>query len=631
MIKSRLFMSAFSAALALAGAAQAASMAGFGELSGKVSADPSLGQLSVYAFNTDKNVGYQVFVVKGAYRATNLFPGHYEISLRGTVGQMNWDLPQQAAKLEIKANDKATADLAMKSQAVPPTYIGGMVYPDAKVEPYEKVYPPGQGRDVLERVCFGCHTVQLYPYNKDRTYATGRPLHDKDGWAITVERMAHGVAFNAPGKASNFDAALMKPGEQEALVDYLAKNFGEDAPLRAVQQTTQPALDPAVLEKVEFVEYRFLNKPGEENRFVHTPDFDGKGNVWIMDRGAASLVFVNPQTAEVIDHKGHGGGEYQTVDVDGTVWYGGLRHLDPKTDKHDEYKFEGGRNGRNISVSTMAIDRNGDIWLSMLGAGSIGQYVRKTDTVKWWEVPILRSRPYGLTLDKDDKVWFAEYHNSAVARFDPKTQEFRNFVLTPEAPTNIRRIGFDSKNIGWVATWGSPHFNPTLFRLDQKTGDVKKFKIDIANSNPYDAEVDKNDNVWLGTDNHLLKFDQKSEKFTVYPLPERTDVPKVAVTRDGAVWYGPRNAGQSGGYGGAAGVMYPDKDAIKSFAAYYDPGNARARKDQYKGPGTPVTGTVKMVPAEPQNPGAYAKALGIKDTGTKGGAAAGIEGGAARE
>ena len=131
MTISRFLAPALSVVMAFVGAAQAASMPGMGELSGKVAAAPSLGQLSVHAFNTDKHVGYQVFVVNGAYRATNLFPGNYEISLRGTAGQLNWDLPQQAAKIAIKANDKATADLAMTTQPLPPTYIGGMTYPGA--------------------------------------------------------------------------------------------------------------------------------------------------------------------------------------------------------------------------------------------------------------------------------------------------------------------------------------------------------------------------------------------------------------------------------------------------------------------------------------------------------------------
>jgi hypothetical protein len=110
-------------------------------------------------------------------------------------------------------------------------------------------------------------------------------------------------------------------------------------------------------------------------------------------------------------------------------------------------------------------------------------------------------------------------------------------------------------------------------------------------------------------DNYVVKFDQKTNEFTRYPLPERTDVPKLAVTRDGAVWFGPRNAGEFGDYGGSASVLYPDKDKIKTFAAYYFPGSDRDHKADYHGPGTPVTNTVKLVPAAEQNPGAYATAL----------------------
>ncbi|NBW90032.1 MAG: hypothetical protein EBR51_09045, partial [Gammaproteobacteria bacterium] len=51
-----------------------ASIAGTGTLEGAVQADAALGQLSVYAYNAQKRVGYMVFVVDGRYRATNLFP-----------------------------------------------------------------------------------------------------------------------------------------------------------------------------------------------------------------------------------------------------------------------------------------------------------------------------------------------------------------------------------------------------------------------------------------------------------------------------------------------------------------------------------------------------------------------------
>jgi len=83
--------------LGLGGAAssEAAQLPGLGSLAGKVSAPASVGQLSVYAMNTDKGVGYQVFVVDGVYRATNLIPGHYDVTLRGTVGQRSWGVTPQ--------------------------------------------------------------------------------------------------------------------------------------------------------------------------------------------------------------------------------------------------------------------------------------------------------------------------------------------------------------------------------------------------------------------------------------------------------------------------------------------------------------------------------------------------------
>ena len=45
-------------------------------------------------------------------------------------------------------------------------------------------------------------------------------------------------------------------------------------------------------------------------------------------------------------------------------------------------------------------------------------------------------------------------------------------------------------------------------------------------------------------------------------------MPKLMITRDGGIWYAPRNAG-SAGYGACACVFYPDKDNIPTLAAYH--------------------------------------------------------------
>ncbi len=585
---------------------------GTGALQGAVTQSAPLGQLTVYAYNRERNIGYMVFVVDGRYRATNVFPGRYEVTLRGTPGQRNWDMPTQLASARVVAGKTATADFRSTLAGFAPTYVGGLTYPDAKVVPYDVAYPPGPGRDLIERVCFGCHTSSFYPYNAVRTYPTGRTLFDRDGWRLTVDRMAGGHAFFAKGKPSYFDPLLLSPKERDVLVDYLAANFGNESAPRAVRQDEDPELDPAVLEKAQFVEYRFPNVPGEDERFTHTPDFDGKGNVWILDRGGESLVRVDPVAGTWKDHKGHGGGEFLTVDRDGSVWYGGLSHFDPAKDLHDEYKFAWKKSFRSIPISSLVMDSKGDIWLSLLSGGGLGKFDRKADTVVWWDVPIARSRPYGIIVDRDDKVWFAGYHNSGLDRFDPETESFRHYPLTFGAPTNIRRPAVDSRNMIWSATWGSRALqNAELFRLNPDSGHVDAWKLGIPFANPYDVEIDSSDRVWIATDNHILRFDPATQRFTRYPVTVRTDIPKIAVTRDGAIWFGPRNAGQSGSYGGAATALYPDKDAIRSYAAFYDDANPRNRKSTHEWASVPVKGERKIVPGEPRNPCEFARTVGL--------------------
>ncbi len=603
-------------------AAQAADLPGLGGLAGKVTVPKPVGQLSVYAWNKEKSVGYMVFVVDGQYRATNMFPGHYEVTVRGTAGQMNYTLPPVTVQVDVATGKQAKADVAIKDTTIKPTYFGGMPYDGwtdredaepaavAVVSKYDDVFPHGQGRDNLERICMGCHTPHLFSYNYDRTYATGRTLKDKDGWAITVDRMHKGAGFNTPGKAPNFDADLLPPKEREVLIDYLAKNFGPDAVPRAVQQETDAPLDTAALAKAQYIEYRKLNTEDMPKRATHTITFAGDGTVFTADRGSRGAIYhINPTTGVWEEFKGVGGSESITADGDGTVWYGGWKHFDPKTGKVDEYKLDVGPKGRNIGISTSIFDSNGDQWGTQLGSGGFAKWDRKTDKVTWWDVPVYRSRPYGVTIDHNDVIWFGDYHNSGVTSFDPKINKFRHYRLTAQAPTNMRRPGADSQNNIWQATWGSYGYNSAgLFKLTPSTGEVKEYKLTIPYANPYDSDPDDEDNVWLSTDNYVVKFDPKTEKFTNYPVTVRTDLARLTITAQGAVWYASRNAGQSGGYGATAAVLYPDKDKITTLEAKFSPKSNHGRLQyKYKGPYKPVEGIVKLMPAAPQNPGQYNK------------------------
>ncbi len=614
--------------LGMLATAQGGLLPGMAQLSGQVTGGKPDLLATVYALHTDKNVGYMVYVVNGRYRAVNLFPGRYQVTVRPAVGQLFTDgFAPQTVQLDIKAGAQATLDFALKDATYPPDYVGGMFYqggwnqtpgaapsPDARVLPYDEIYPPGPGRDIMERTCHGCHTPNMFSYNVVRRYPSGRPLHDKAGWAITVDRMHKGVAFGVAGRPSYFDAALLPPTDRDLLVDYLADNFGLDSEARVIQLDSEPELDERALAKAMFIEYRLANTSTNPVRFTQQIDFDGKGNVWVADRGEpGSIVRIDPRTAQFKDHMGYGGGHGIAVDItDGTVWFSSMFRLDPDTGLADTYDVKG---GPPLRANTHIFDSKGDLWMSALAAGVLSKWDRKTDSIIYWDVPILRSRPYGIIVDHNDKVWFAEYHNSGVARFDPETERFTHFQLTGFLPTNMRRPAVDSNNHIWLATWGSRGMQEgAIYGLNPDTGEVIERMVDIAFSNPYTAEADEYDNIWIGTDNYLVKYDQRADTFTRYPLTVRTDIPKITIARDSAIWFTPRNAGASGGYGGAASVLYPDKDRIQTLAAFFPADSAHNRLKYYKGPpGPKVTGVEKISPCGAQNAGAYAALMGLAE------------------
>ena len=76
---------------------------------------------------------------------------------------------------------------------------------------------------------------------------------------------------------------------------------------------------------------------------------------------------------------------------------------------------------------------------------------------------------------------------------------------------------------------------------------------------------DPNDKVWItdgGLGGSLIQFDPLTKKSTFYPTPRTTDMPKLDITRDGAIWYTTRSNAQA-----AVGVLYPDASKMKDFAA----------------------------------------------------------------
>ncbi len=575
---------------------EAALLPGMGELSGKVTGPKSVALAKVYAKNTDKNIGYAVFVSGGNFRAVDLFPGHYEVTIT-----KNGFAPQ-TAQVDVRAGALAKIDFALQDAPLRETYIGGATYADHKIATYDAIYPPGPGRDVIERTCMVCHGVNFLP-------GLAQP---REAWAAAIDYMTTGNAFGSQDAASMFDPVRLPPADRETVLDYLENNMGPEATLRVVKDEGGVQLNEAELGKAMIVEYLFPNTAAMPHRWTQEVHFDKNGIVYVTERGTPpSIVRLDPQTGEHRDFltpdaksSPHG----LTVDADGTVWWAGrnvfLAHLDPVTGNTDQYAVT----KRGLHGHTPVFTSKGDLWFSELPGNKIGNWDRKTDKITIFDSPEPRARPYGLIVDHNDLVWYVEYHGDAVVRFDPATKEFKRFLIKSR-PASMRRLGVDSKGFIWYGVYGTVGKAGKIGRLDPATGDMVERALPIPYSNPYDAWADDADNIWISTDNYLVMFNQKTEAFTLYPMPERTDQPKMSITRDGAIWYTPRHAGLTGGYGGGAAVLYPDKDKIKTLGAFYSTKNSANHVAKYKGPTTPVRNLIKSSAAGGQDvPGPPPKA-----------------------
>ena len=557
-------------AVILAGPARADELAGMGALSGTVVADKAFQAAKVYAHDSNRHVTYMVYTAGGLYRAINMFPGTYEVSAV-TPG-----LTSDTQTVVVEIGKTATADLTLSAATTLGTAVGNRLAQDeTMLASYDEIYPPGAARKTLERTCMKCHGVNWISQRSGLNEAGWDALIDV---MTTVDDSVWGVDAGTP----MIPPDLLSPAERAELVTYLARNLGPGTPARMVRNDEVIPLDEAELAKAMWIEFT-VDEPkaaSGEHRWIQEPYFDRQGNVWYTERtaGAPAILRLDPRTATFssfqlpnLGWSPHG----VVVDpIDGSVWWAGrgvdIARLDPRSGETTAYGDDS--DPQRWGGHTPVLDSRGNIWYTMIAADRIGKWDRESDQIKHWDIPTKGGRPYGILVDHDDNIWFATFHNCRVTRFDPATEQFREFVA-PSEPCSVRRLGLDSKGRIWYGAFSAG----MLGVLDPPSGKMTEYRIGRF-SEPYEAWVDPEDKIWMtdgGQGGMLISFDPDSERFTNYPSPMNSDKPKMAITRDGAIWYSNRSIASSGNAPATVGVLYPDVSRMKTLGAFYTESDGR--------------------------------------------------------
>jgi virginiamycin B lyase len=159
---------------------------------------------------------------------------------------------------------------------------------------------------------------------------------------------------------------------------------------------------------------------------------------------------------------------------------------------------------------TMIWGRDGIAWFTAQQSQRIGRFDRRTGEVKLWRPPGTdRTNPYGVVLNSKGQPFFNLFATNKIATVDPKTLEYREYVLPDRA--RARRIAITSDDMVWVGD-----YRGVILRLDPKTGRTEEWPMPSgANSQPYAMTVDDKDRLWLvetgPQPNRLVAFDAKAK------------------------------------------------------------------------------------------------------------------------
>jgi signal transduction histidine kinase/ligand-binding sensor domain-containing protein/CheY-like chemotaxis protein/AraC-like DNA-binding protein len=251
---------------------------------------------------------------------------------------------------------------------------------------------------------------------------------------------------------------------------------------------------------------------------------DKKGNIWIGTDGDGVNVW-NCQTGDFSFYKNDPHNNYSLSsnavisalsDSYGAVWLGtyegGLNRYNPETGKFYRYKAP-----EEIPVNDIRCIYEDDervLWVGM-NQGGVARYNRKTDgfevirELQMYDVRCIR---------REDKFLWLGTFGEGLVRYNLENSDVKVFLPDPNNPnsissTTIFALCQTSDSILWLGTrYGG------ISKMNIENEQFKRYseKDGLANNTVHSILKDKNNNLWMSTNNGISKFDLAKVNFTNY-------------------------------------------------------------------------------------------------------------------
>jgi virginiamycin B lyase len=260
------------------------------------------------------------------------------------------------------------------------------------------------------------------------------------------------------------------------------------------------------------------------------------GGVWYTAQSSGKLGWLDPATGEIREILLGAGARPHGVIVgpDGAPWItdGGLNaivRVDPSTQAVQRFDLPADRPRANLN--TAAFDGNGILWFTGQN-GIYGRLDPATGEMQVYDAPRGRG-PYGIDATPDGAIFYASLAGSHIAQIDTTTGE-ATVIEPPTSSQGSRRVWSDSQGKIWVSEWNAGQVG----RYDPASDEWREWRLPGDQPAAYAVYVDERDQVWLSDfgANALVQFDPASETFTSYPLPSPAGAVRQILGRPGEVW-----------------------------------------------------------------------------------------------
>ncbi|MGH8744502.1 MAG: virginiamycin B lyase family protein [Burkholderiales bacterium] len=171
---------------------------------------------------------------------------------------------------------------------------------------------------------------------------------------------------------------------------------------------------------------------------------------------------------------------------------------------------------------------DGSIFISVMQGNKIARFDPKTQAFKEWDLPG-GARPHGLLVDNNGIVWYTGNGNGSIGRLDPAS----GIVTEFKAPSggDPHTLVTDDKGVIWFTVQGGNRIG----RLDTQTGAISEY---WTSGHPYGIALDKAGNVWFCqiAGGKLGKLDPKTGKIKEIILEAGSQPRRMATAPDGSLW-----------------------------------------------------------------------------------------------